>query len=335
MKNGKIYKVIIIGCGLIGQKRADSLYRASLVGCCDINEKTAKDFSIKNGNIPFYSNYDRLIMDLEFDLAIISATHNALPELIRKTLKINKHILVEKPAGIFFKDLEVLQEMAKKNNCIVHIGFNHRYHRAIRKAKEIIDSGSIGELMFLRSRYGHGGRLGYDNEWRANPELSGGGELIDQGSHLIDLSRYFLGDFNKVHGYAKTYFWKMPVDDNAFMILENDKGNIAHLQVSCTEWKNMFSLEIYAKNGKIDINGLGGSYGTEKITYYKMLPEMGPPETYSWEYPMKDDSWNYEFKTFLNKIEMNLDSSPNLIDAIENLKIINKIYKDSNYDYSS
>ena len=119
------------------------------------------------------------------------------------------------------------------------------------------------------------------------------------------------------------------------MILENDKGNIAHLQVSCTEWKNMFSLEIYGKNGKIDINGLGGSYGTERITYYKMLPEMGPPETYCWEYPMKDDSWNFEFKTFLNKIEMNLDSSPNLIDAIENLKIINKIYKDSNYDYSS
>ena len=335
MKNGKIYKVIIIGCGLIGQKRANSLDRASLVGCCDINEKTAKDFSIKNGNIPFYSNYDKLILDLEFDLAIISATHNALPDLINKTLNINKHILVEKPAGIYFEDLEKLQELASKKKCIVHIGFNHRYHRAIRKSREIIDSGEVGELMFLRARYGHGGRVGYDKEWRSKPLLSGGGELIDQGSHLIDLSRYFLGDFKKINGFAKTYYWKMPVDDNAFMILENEKGNIAHLQVSCTEWKNMFSLEIYGRYGKIDINGLGGSYGVEKITFFKMLPEMGPPETYSWEYPMKDDSWEYEFKVFLRKVDNNSDSSPNLIDAIENLKIINRIYKDSNYDYSS
>ena len=114
MKIGKIYKVIIIGCGLIGQKRAESLESATLVGCCDINENTAREFSFKNGNIPFFTNYEKLIDQVNFDLAIISATHNALPDLIKKTLNVNKHVLVEKPAGIFFKDLEILQEMAKK-----------------------------------------------------------------------------------------------------------------------------------------------------------------------------------------------------------------------------
>lgn len=335
MKTGKNYKVVIVGCGSIGQKRADSLEGAVLVGCCDININTAKEFSKKNNDIPYFDNYSSLIKELKFDLAILSTTHNALPTLIQKSINAYKHILVEKPAGINFNDLQNLELLAKKNKLIIHVGFNHRFHRAIRKAKEIIDSGDLGELMFLRGRYGHGGRLGYDQEWRSKPELSGGGELIDQGSHLIDLSRYFFGDFKLVTGYAKTYYWNMVVDDNAFMILENNKGNIAHLQVSCTEWKNMFSLEIYGKKGKIDVNGLGGSYGVEKITFYKMLPQMGPPNTRSWEYPTKDDSWKYEFQQFIQKVETKNNTSPNLLDAIENLKIINKIYKNSNYDYNT
>ena len=99
------------------------------------------------------------------------------------------------------------------------IGFNHRYHRAFRKAREIFDSGALGEMMFVRGRYGHGGRPGYDKEWRAVPELSGGGELIDQGMHLIDLARWFLGDFEKVQGHIATYFWNMPVEDNGFLLL--------------------------------------------------------------------------------------------------------------------
>ena len=327
-------KVVIIGCGLIGQKRANSLGLHPLIACCDIDKKVAEKFSIKN-KIPYYLDIDKLFQNEDFDIAILSATHNSLPGLIKKCLENNKHVLVEKPAGRFSNELECLSILAKNNNCKVHVGFNHRYHRAFRKANEIISSEELGEIMFIRGRYGHGGRIGYNKEWRSKPELSGGGELIDQGSHLIDLSRMFLGNFTEVNGLACNYFWEMPVDDNAFMTLKNSNGNIAFLQVSCSEWKNMFSYEIYFKNGKLDISGLGGSYGTEKITYYKMLPEMGPPETFSWEFPMKDDSWEFEFQEFLKEINMDTNSGPNLEDAIENLKIINKIYKDSNYDYYS
>ena len=131
--------------------------------------------------------------------------------------------------------------------------------------------------MFVRGRYGHGGRIGYDREWRANPGLSGGGELIDQGVHMIDLSRWFLGDFREIQGYAHTYFWDMPVDDNGFMILRTAKNQTAFLHVSCTEWKNLFSLEIYGRKAKLHIEGLGGSYGLEKLSFYKMLPEMVRP----------------------------------------------------------
>ena len=101
--------------------------------------------------------------------------------------------------------------------------------------------------MFIRARYGHGGRVGYDKEWRAQPELSGGGEFIDQGVHLIDLARWFLGDFNEMQGFAHTYFWNMPVDDNGFLLLKTPKKQVAFLHASCTEWKNLFSFEIYGK----------------------------------------------------------------------------------------
>jgi predicted dehydrogenase len=210
------------------------------------------------------------------------------------------------------------------------VGFNHRYHRAFRKARELVDSGALGELMFVRARYGHGGRLGYDKEWRAQPELSGGGELIDQGVHLIDLARWFLGDFSEVHGHAHTYYWDMPVDDNGFLMLKTPSKQMAFLHASCTEWKNTFSFELYGRNGKIDINGLGGSYGVERISFYKMSAAMGPPETFIWEYPMADDSWEFELAEFMDDVRQQRAPSPGIQDAHAALKIVEEVYRMSN-----
>ena len=187
--------------------------------------------------------------------------------------------------------------------------------------------------MFLRGRYGHGGRKGYDREWRADPALSGGGELIDQGMHMIDLSRLFLGDFTEIQGFAHTYFWDMPVDDNAFMLLKTSKKQIAFLHVSCTEWKNLFSLEVYGREAKIHIEGLGGSYGVERLSFYKMLPEMGPPDTTIWEYPHGDNSWVLEFAEFLEDIRLRRTPAADLKDARLALSVVEKIYKESGYDY--
>src|SRR5205823_1353389 len=127
------------------------------------------------------------------------------------------HVLVEKPGARSASELDTVLAAAAKSGVSVRAGFNHRYHRGFRKAREIVESGALGPLMFIRGRYGHGGRPGYDREWRADPELSGGGELIDQGIHLIDLARWFLGEFTAVRGRTRTYFWDMPVEDNAFL----------------------------------------------------------------------------------------------------------------------
>jgi len=258
-----------------------------------------------------------------------------LAEITLKAIRAGKHVLVEKPAARNVEELVPVMDAVLGTGLKVHVGFNHRYHHSLRKAKEIVSSGELGELMFIRARYGHGARLGYDKEWRADPRLSGGGELIDQGPHLIDLSRWFLGEFVKVEGFAHTYYWDMPVDDNGFMLLKTAKQQVAFLHASCTEWKNLFYMEIYGRVGKLDLSGLGGSYGVEKITHYKMLPEMGPPETISWEYPMGDDSWEAEMSEFYEDITLGRSPSAGLDDALAALQVVQTIYKDSGYDHRS
>ena len=331
----KIYGVGIIGCGLIGQKRSKSLgNEGKFIACADIDlvkaELLAKGFGAKS-----YSSWKELLMLPEIDIVIIATLHDSLAEITSAAIRAGKHVLVEKPAARNVSEIEDVISNLQNTDLKVRVGFNHRYHSALIKAKFLVDNGDIGELMFIRSRYGHGARIGYDKEWRSNPLLSGGGELIDQGPHIIDLSRYFLGEFIDVQGFAHTYYWDMPVDDNGFMLLKTSKQQVAFLHASCTEWKNLFSMEIYGKKGKLDISGLGGSYGVEKLTFYKMLPQMGPPETVAWEYPMGDNSWSIEFKEFCEDIALNREPAANLKDALEALKIIEKIYKDSGYDYSS
>jgi len=331
----KVLKLAIIGCGLIGKKRALSLSKKfKLVSCYDKDIIKSTNFA-QDFSITCITDVDQIFSNKDIDIVIIATQHDSLASLTLRALESGKNVLVEKPAGRNYKELEPILNFIEKSTLKVKVGFNHRYHRAILKAKELIDDSYLGDLMFIRARYGHGGRLGYEKEWRANQLISGGGELIDQGPHLIDLSRMFLGDFNEISGHAQNYYWNMPVEDNAFIILRNNLKQTSLIHVSCTEWKNTFSFEIFGKKGKIDISGLGGSYGVEKIFLYKMLPEMGPPETFSWEFPMQDNSWHTELDEFYKDITENRIVEGGINDAFETLKIINKIYTESGYDYSS
>ena len=265
----------------------------------------------------------------DIDVVFVATTHDQLAPIALAAAAAGKHVLIEKPGARRAAELDAVAEAARRTGALVRVGFNHRYHRAFRKAREIFESGALGEMMFVRGRYGHGGRPGYDQEWRADPALSGGGELIDQGVHLIDLSRWFLGDFPSVRGRARTYFWDMPVEDNGFLLLETARGQVAFLHASWTEWKNLFSFEISGRVGKLEISGLGGSYGTERLTWYQMSPEMGPPETLAWEYPMADDSWDAENAAFLEDIRLGRQPDPGIADAQAVLRIIEAVYRET------
>ena len=331
----KRLKIAIVGCGGIGEKRAQFLpCNFELVLCYDVNKDRAEGFA-KKYDCQVAESWQKLVASNDVDAVIIATTHNVLAEIASAAISASKHVFLEKPAGLNASEIEKLIEVNKKFNRVIHVGFNHRYHRAVLKAFEIIKNGSLGELMFIRGRYGHGGRVGYEGEWRSNPSLSGGGELMDQGPHLIDLSRLFLGEFTEVDGFAHAYFWDAPVEDNAFLTLKTCEKKVAFLHVSSSEWKNIFSMEIYGKLGKLEISGLGGSYGVERVTFYQMLPEMGPPPTTIWEYPMMDNSWAVELTAFEKSILSNSNAEAGLEDALASHKIIEKIYKESGYDYYS
>jgi predicted dehydrogenase len=325
--------VAIIGCGVIGKKRAAALRSARLVATADIYRPAAEALAATAPGASAVADWREAVAAPRVEIVVVATRHDSLAEITAGAIAAGRHVLVEKPAARNVDELAGLEEAARARGVQVRVGFNHRRHRAFREAKALVDSGALGPLMFVRARYGHGGRIGYDHEWRADPALSGGGELIDQGPHIIDLARWLLGEFTSVEGFATTYFWNMPVDDNAFLLLRTASGQGAFLHASCTEWKNTFSFEIYGRDGKIDITGLGGSYGVERMAWYKMLPEMGPPETTIREYPMADDSWAVEFADFVEDIRLGRTPDASLADAAATLAIIRTIYLRSGYDH--
>jgi predicted dehydrogenase len=317
----------IVGCGLIGKKRLAGMPAGTtLVVACDNNLLRAEELVklAKTGRA--VADYQSAIADPLVQVVFISTLNSTLQPIALAAVKNGKHVLVEKPGGISVAELGELESAAQKTGALVRVGYNHRYHPACLKALELFRSGALGPMMFVRGRYGQGGRIGYEKEWRADAKLSGGGELIDQGVHLIDLAGIFLGEFTLVEGHATTYFWKMPVDDNAFLNLRNAAGNTAWLHVSCSEWKNLFSLEIYGRDAKLHWEGLGGSYGMEKLTYYKMLPQMGPPETTTYEFPRGDESWKIEMAEFFEDINLKRTPVPGLKEAKAALAVVEKIY---------
>ncbi len=319
-------RIGIIGCGLIGQKRAQVVGEHRVAWAADTVLQKAEFLARKFDAAKATDDWRKVVQADDVDALIIATTHDHLASIALAAANAGKHFLLEKPAARTASELDDVIAAVRKNGVTARVGFNHRYHPAFLKAREIFDSGELGPLMFIRARYGHGGRIGYEKEWRAHREISGGGELIDQGMHLIDLSRWFLGDFVHVDGYAPTYFWDMQVDDNCFLALRTPPGQMAWLHATWTEWKNQFSFEIYGKVGKLHIEGLGGSYGLEKLAYYKMLPEMGPPVTTLWEFPFPDHSWKLEFESFMQAVSDNRAPAGNLADARAALEIVDRVY---------
>jgi predicted dehydrogenase len=318
-------RIGIVGCGLIGQKRAAAARGHEIVAVADLDRGRAESLAERTGAVA--STDWRSVVDAAPDIVVVAVTHDRLAEIAAAAAAAGRHVLIEKPGARSEAELLPVAAAAAASGVRVKIGFNHRFHPAMLKARALIDGGIAGPLLYIRGRYGHGGRIGYEREWRMQRALSGGGELIDQGAHLIDLARWFLGDFPQVDGWVPTYYWPVEVDDNCFMALRTEDGRMAWLHATWTEWKNCFSFEICGRDAKLEISGLGGSYGTERLTLYKMLPELGPPETTSWEYPFPDRSWELEMAEFVDAIEAGRDPIGNIEDGLAMLRIVDRIYQ--------
>lgn len=316
----------IVGCGLIGAKRAAALPKGSLAAACDIAVERAKMLASDHPGSRAVADWREIARDPGVDAVIVATTHDQLAPVGLECLRNGKHLLVEKPGSRTPEELLPLIVESETRNLVVKIGFNHRFHPAVMKAKSLFDAGQVGPLMMIRGRYGHGGRPGYDKEWRARPEVSGGGELLDQGMHLIDLSNWFLGGIAESWGRTERLYWNMPVEDNAFLYLKGASGAPAWLHVSWTEWKNLFSLEIYGRTGKLVVEGLGGSYGPERLIYYNMGEITRPPDVSTFEYPSPDLSWSRDTQNFIDAVEGRAAVCGGGRDALAALRVVKDVY---------
>jgi predicted dehydrogenase len=216
----------------------------------------------------------------------------------------------------------------------VKVGFNHRFHPGIARAVAEARSGEHGDVMHVRARYGHGGRPGYDREWRADPARSGGGEVVDQGMHLIDLTHWLLGPLPVHDALLRTQFWDTPVDDNAVLVLGARGSRTAPwalLHVTWTEWKNLFSLEIYCRTAKLQVDGLVRSYGPQTLRIYRMGPELGPPEVQELRYPDEDGSWGAEWEHFSGAVASDAPLLGSLEDARYAWSVVQEAYERGGY----
>ncbi|MCJ7668609.1 MAG: Gfo/Idh/MocA family oxidoreductase, partial [Anaerolineae bacterium] len=322
-------RVGIIGCGLIGRRRATVVGESAgdkLVIVADVVRSHAEQVARENGCL-MTTDWREVVSRDDLDAIIVSTTNDWLAPISIAAARNGKHVLCEKPLARNPEESWQVVEAARASKVTLKTGFNHRHHAAIWKAYELSDQGAIGEIYHIRCHYGHGGRPGYDREWRTNPEISGGGELLDQGIHALDLFRWFLGDFEKAVGFTTTSFWKTHVEDNAFALLRTNKGQVASLHASWTQWKNLFSFEIFGRDGYLIVQGLGGSYGLERLVWGKRLPESGPPEEKCFDFPGPDLSWEEEWREFVTAIREDRKPLGSGYDGWQALRLAYAIYE--------
>jgi predicted dehydrogenase len=345
-------KIGIVGCGLIGKRRAQIVRQSpedQLAMVADVDDARLAAAAQELG-CTGTSDWMDIVNNDEIDAVVVATSNKFLMPVAVAALQHGKHVLCEKPPGRNYLETEQMVSAAKKAGRVLKVGFNHRHHPAVWKAHELCAVGEIGPLMFIRAVYGHGGRPGYDKEWRANADLSGGGELLDQGVHIVDLCRWFLGDFHEATGFTGTYFWNLgnfetnnhrlggsetinpnlsqqQLEDNAFVLLRTLDGQTAQFQTSWTQWKNRFMFEVLGRDGYVRVDGLGGSYGVEKLTIGWRRPESGAPVEEAFEFPGPDISWQAEWQEFTSAVHEGRQPLASGEDGLGTMRTLAAIYE--------
>ncbi|MEE2657740.1 MAG: Gfo/Idh/MocA family oxidoreductase [Candidatus Latescibacterota bacterium] len=296
----------VIGAGGAGSKRAAAVSateRSHLVCVCDVDDSAAQLLAAEH-SVPAVTDWREVVADTSVGAVVVSTTHDRLSEITVAALRAGKHVLCEKPLGRNPAEVAASVAVARASGCVLAAGYNHRFHPGVLGLLAARDQGELGELAFVRARYGHGGRPGYDREWRGDADKAGGGEMLDQGAHLIDLTLWILGEPASVVGHVETRVWEIaPLEDNAFVLLRTEAGQVASLHATWTQWRNLFSFELFGRDGYAVVNGLGGSYGTETLCIGLRNRKGGVPNERRESFGTPDGSWGAEWLDVLDRIE--------------------------------
>lgn len=321
-------KVGMIGTGLQAKRRAPVLAQSredSLTAVCSGNPERAKAFAAQYGT-KAYDSWQDLVADSALDAVIITSPPDSHRDMTVAALKAGKHVLVEKPLSMTLAEGEEMVAAAKAANRVLKCGFNHRHHPALLDAKKAVDDGRLGKLMIGRCRYGLCGRTGYEKEWRGDTNKAAGGHLMELGIHGIDLFRWFFGEVEQIAGMTGTQYFPMaPLEDNGMAMLRHAGGGICSIHSSLTEWKNLFSFEVFGTEGYLMVEGLGASYGTEKL-YVGKRDFSAPFQDVVTEYRGADKSWQLEWEEFAAAIKAGREPLGSGVDGLEALRVVFAAY---------
>lgn len=296
--------VAVVGAGVIGTRRAaTAASQCRLEVVADVDEKRASDLAARYGS-RHTARWEDAVTDPTVDVVAVCTTNKFLAPIAIAALDSGKHVLCEKPMGRNVGEAAQIVAAARTAHRVLKVGFNLRFHPALREARQICADGKLGPLFFVQATYGHGGRPGYEKEWRGDLEQAGGGELLDQGVHLLDLARWFLGDLDVIAAVNPRWHWEVaPLEDNAFVLLRSHGGAVANLHTSWTLWKNRFSFEVSGRDGYARIDGLGGSYGMESLTVGRRRIAGAVPHETVTTFPEPDPSWEADWRDLVASIE--------------------------------
>jgi len=326
-------KTAIVGMGKMGRIRKkvlDAHPGFEVTAICDKDGDLKKEFD----QLEFYTSWEELIL-LDLDVIVVCTYNNVAPDIVCASLNSGRHVFCEKPPGRCVADVErIVDVKLSVADRILKYGFNHRFHYSVMEAKAVIDSGRFGRVLCARGTYGKAGGLGFEKNWRLDKDLAGGGILLDQGIHMLDLMRYLVGDFTQIKSFVENLYWQAPLEDNAFAIMKTTSGQVAMVHSSATQWKHKFSLDIFMEDGYLAINGIltsTRSYGDESITIAKKQFE---DETYAFGRPREetiyfdhDDSWKLEIDEFFDCITgKKNEPQGNLDDALKAMQLVEQIY---------
>lgn len=321
-------KIAVIGAGLQAKRRLPSMVEGGeyeVVDIVDIIPERAQTLAQQYGATAS-TDWRTVVTREEIDVVVVLTPPNSHAEISIAAMQAGKDVLCEKPLALTVKEAQDMVAVATKTKRILKCGFNHRHHPAVAEAYRLFKAGAIGRPLFGRSKYGIGGRNGIEKEWRSDPAQTPGGQLIDQGIHVIDLYRWFLGDVAEATGMVTTSLWPIaPLEDNGFGIVKTQGGVLASLHSSLTQWINVFEFEIYGDKGSLTVQNLGGGYGTEKLIVSEHQPDA-PFSYHTTEYRGGDISWKKEWEEFTRAVMSRQEPLGNGVDGLKAMQVVNAIY---------
>jgi predicted dehydrogenase len=325
------YRVGIAGYGVVGKRRHQYINQNPLLNVVSVCDVTLTLDKLEREDVKIYNDYKKMINEEKLDVLFVCLTNDVAANATILGLNQGFHVFCEKPPGRNLKEVgEVIATEKLHPNQKLKYGFNHRYHDSVREAIKIVKTGEYGKIINIRGVYGKSAIVNVENGWRANREIAGGGILLDQGIHMVDLIRLFAGEISEIKSYVSNSYWNLDVEDNAFALMKSDSGVIIQFQSTATEWRHRFNLQINLEKGTLVLSGIlsgSKSYGQETLTIFPQdLESGGNPKIEMVNY-LEDNSWRDEINEFAISIHENLPVlTGSSLDAYETMKLVYRIY---------